>query len=532
MLKALLKKQLMEVFRGYFYDARKNKGRSKGATIAWFVFFAVVMFGILGGMFTSTALSLCAPLAAQGVGWLYYCIMGMLSLLLGAFGSAFSTYAGLYLAKDNDLLLSMPIPVRTIIASRLLNVYLLGTLYSAVVWIPVMIVGWVQTTCTLRTVLGGLVLLGCISLLVLCLSCVLGWVIAKISQKLKNKSVITALLAIVLITAYYFFYFKAQTLMQSLTVNAIEYGERIRGAAYAMYEFGLAGTGSYKAMLCVAAATLVLCAAVWLLLQKSFLRIATATGAVPKKQYRESAAKQRSVGRALLAKEAARFLSSPNYMLNCGLGVIMLPAAGVLLLIKDHAIVGTLEEVFGAGSGCAAVLLCGAACVVASMNDPTAPSVSLEGRSLWVVRSLPVDTIQVLRAKVTLHILLTAVPMLVCAVCAAIILPESFAVRVLFVLVCLCVTVLQALWGMTMGLMKPDLEWTNEVTPVKQNIYVAFSLFGMWLYAMLLFAPYLLVSRMVGPAVYLAASGGLTVLLSALLYRRLKTKGVEQFESL
>ena len=126
----------------------------------------------------------------------------------------------------------------------------------------------------------------------------------------------------------------------------------------------------------------------------------------------------------------------------------------------------------------------------------------------------------------------TSVPRLVGAGCAASILPESFAVRVLFVLVCLCVTVLQALWGMTMGLMKPDLEWTNEVTPVKQNIYVAFSLFGMWLYAMLLFAPYLLVSRMVGPAVYLAASGGLTVLLSALLYRRLKTKGVEQFESL
>ena len=112
MLKVLLKKQLMEVFRAYFYDAKKNKGRTKASTIAWFAFFVVIMVGVLGGMFTMMAKGLCAPLAEQGVLWLYYCIMGLLSILLGAFGSVFSTYAGLYLAKDNDLLLSMPIPAR------------------------------------------------------------------------------------------------------------------------------------------------------------------------------------------------------------------------------------------------------------------------------------------------------------------------------------------------------------------------------------------------------------------------------------
>ena len=37
----------------------------------------------------------------------------MLAIVLGAFGSVFNTYSSLYLAKDNDLLLSMPIPVRT-----------------------------------------------------------------------------------------------------------------------------------------------------------------------------------------------------------------------------------------------------------------------------------------------------------------------------------------------------------------------------------------------------------------------------------
>ena len=35
MLKLLVKKQLFEIFRSYFYDAKKNKARTKGATIGY-----------------------------------------------------------------------------------------------------------------------------------------------------------------------------------------------------------------------------------------------------------------------------------------------------------------------------------------------------------------------------------------------------------------------------------------------------------------------------------------------------------------
>ena len=55
------------------------------------------------------------------MGWLYFTLMGLVAIFLGAFGSVFNTYSSLYLAKDNDLLLSLPIPVRVIIASRLLS---------------------------------------------------------------------------------------------------------------------------------------------------------------------------------------------------------------------------------------------------------------------------------------------------------------------------------------------------------------------------------------------------------------------------
>ena len=49
MLKLLLKKQFLEIFQVYFYDAKKNKARSKTSTAMYFVLFFLLVFGLLGG---------------------------------------------------------------------------------------------------------------------------------------------------------------------------------------------------------------------------------------------------------------------------------------------------------------------------------------------------------------------------------------------------------------------------------------------------------------------------------------------------
>ena len=46
MLKTLLKKQMAEIFRNYFYDPKKNKMRSRGATIAYIALYVLLMAGV------------------------------------------------------------------------------------------------------------------------------------------------------------------------------------------------------------------------------------------------------------------------------------------------------------------------------------------------------------------------------------------------------------------------------------------------------------------------------------------------------
>lgn len=87
MLKTLVKKQLMEIFRSYFYDAKKNQKRSTLSTALFIVFFVLIMVGLLGGIFTFLSITLCDAMTFVGMDWLYFALMGLMAIFLGAFGS-------------------------------------------------------------------------------------------------------------------------------------------------------------------------------------------------------------------------------------------------------------------------------------------------------------------------------------------------------------------------------------------------------------------------------------------------------------
>ena len=69
MLKLLVKKQLTEIFRAYIYDAKKNRARSKAATVGYIIFFVLLMVGVIGGMFTVLSLTMCRSMAKAGMSW-------------------------------------------------------------------------------------------------------------------------------------------------------------------------------------------------------------------------------------------------------------------------------------------------------------------------------------------------------------------------------------------------------------------------------------------------------------------------------
>ncbi len=535
MLKTLLRKQMTEIFRSYFYDAKKNKARTKKNTVVLLLLFGLVMIVVMGALFGFLSQYLCNAMAGAGLTWLYFALMTLAAILLGTFGSVFNTYAGLYLAKDNDLLLSMPIPVRYIMASRLLGVYLIGLMYSGVVILPAVIVSWFIMPVSPLAVVGGLLLVVVSSAIVLILSCALGWVVAKVSRKLKNKSIITVLIGLLCFGAYWFFYYNAQNMLTELVENSVLYGEKIRGAAYPLYLLGRMGEGDPAAILVWTLGTAVLLALTLYIIAHGFIRMATSSGSSDHAVYREKNVRTASPFGALRRREFARFLGSPTYILNCAMGALLGVILSVFLLIRNgwaHGLLATLFEGFDVPLVRFAPIAAALACMVLSSIAITAPSVSLEGKTVWLSQSLPVTPWQVLRAKLEVHVWIGSVPAILCGAATAVVLRLPVAAAVPAVLLPFLFNLLSAAFGLFLNLLHPNLTWVSEITPIKQSMSVMLALFAGWGYAALIGAGGFFLSAHVPTWAVLWIGSALTALLSLLLLRWLRSRGTRIFANL
>ena len=525
MLKVLLKKQLSEIFRSYYYDAKKNRARSKGATAFYMILFVFLAVGVLGGMFSLLSLIVCGPLAEAGMSWLYFAIMGLLAIFLGVFGSVFNTYSGLYLARDNDLLLSMPIPVRNLLTARLLGVYIMGALYSGVIMLPAIVVYFIYISAAPSTIICSLLLFLNITVFVLTLSCALGYVVAKVSTKLKNKSFITVILSLLFVAIYYFFYFKAQALINDLINNAALYGDKIKASAYPIYLFGQAGTGKFSAIFAVTLFVGALFFLTWYRMSKTFIKVATSSGKSEKRKYKKSDIKTGSQNTALIKKEFRRFTSNSGYMLNSGFGVLMLLLGGAALLIKHREIGTALSELLGEGNGLMAVLLSGAICLILSTVTVAAPSVSLEGKNLWILQSLPINPRQVIWAKISVQLLLSAVPSFFCVLCGFTVYRFS-AIQAAMIFVTISVNLMfWALLQMNLGIKLVNLNWTSELTPIKQGGAVGFSMLFGFICPLILIGGALFLGKKISYIGCMAAFSLILAVLCIIMYYRLFKKG-------
>ena len=534
MLKLLVKKQLMEIFKAYFYDAKKNKGRSKAKIIIMFLLFVVLMVGVMGGIFGYAADQLCQPLVMIGMDWFYFAMMGLLAVFLGVFGSVFNTYAGLYLSKDNDQLLSLPIPEKYIIISRLIAVYLMSLIYSAVVFVPTIVIYFLTVPVQGMALFESILMMLLISMISMVMSCLLGWLVAKISLKVKNKSFITVVVTLVLIAAYYYVYFKVMNSMGEFLKNAAVYGVGIKKNVYGIYMFGMVGCGDIKSIVVCTVIVVLASVLTWYVLKRSFISMATASGSVKKIKYVEKRAKEASATSALLRKEFQKFTSSANYMLNCGLGIIFFPVIAVTMVIKGQDFSGSIANVFSDKPGLIQLMLFGVLCLTMSMIDTGAPSVSLEGKSIWILQSLPVDPWTVLKQKMKMQFLLIVIPLTITIpVLMFYFRTDNIGLAIGFVLATYLFMTFRILWDMFWGVKFANINWTNETAPVKQGAAAMISIFsGMGITAAVILIFVMEGYKAMDVMTYFYVLSGILICIDIPLFLWLRKRGAEAFSRL
>lgn len=536
--KTLLKKQLLELFSSLVRKKGNQKRRTGNGTIALYLLLFLFVAFSFGMLFFQMAQTLCAPLIQAGLGWMYFALMGLIATALGIIGSVFHTYSALYHAKDNELLLSMPIPPSSILFSRMLSCYITSFLFEAVVLIPSILAYSTVEANTTVSLLFQVLLLFLLPLFALAASCFLGWLIALLTAHIRgNKSIFTVLLSLLFLAGYYYLYAQASHYLQLILLNQDSISKTIQTAIFPAYQMGLAAEGNFCSFLLFAGMVLFVFALVYLVLSLSFLSLTTKKRGKTARQLQKTGTVYRSGTQrsALLHKELRYFKSSATYMLNCGLGIVFLLAATVFLFLKAgwlKTLLSELAQYLPDISGWIPLMACGFICLLAATIDITSPSISLEGKRLWIIQSMPIPAWDILWAKEKLHLLMAFPPALLCAIAVDVVLQPDILTAFL-ILICTALFVLFcATLGLVMNLKRPVLNWSNEATPIKQSASVIFSMLGSWAAVLVLGGICLLLRNLFSPTLLLLLCTVLLGLLSFLLLRWVKEKGTKLFAAL
>ena len=476
---------------------------------------------------------LCEPFHMLEIDWLYFCMAGIMALVLMFVGSIFMTQAQLFEAKDNELLLSMPIRPGDILFSRMIVLYVYNLVFGLLVMLPAgyayLECAGVQTSMLFSYVIVTLLL----PLLSMTLASLFGWLIAVLSSRVRNKSLFTMIFSLAFLGLYLYGYSRINVYIQALILHGEIFAERIKGAALPLYYLGNSmAAGDLRQLLVTVLCLILPFALVYALLSKCFIRITTTKRGFAKAIYKEQRMKVGSGKKALLYKELRHFTASPVYMMNGSLGVIFLLVSVVAILIKREELMQYLGAV-GQISDQLVLLMPLALCAMSSTNIITAPSVSLEGKNLWILRSMPVATKDILLTKVKMQLCICLPAVILAAVVWGAVLQVGTLGMVLSVLMSVIANVMFALLGVVVNLKLPKMDWISETAAVKQSASTLVDMFGAMALVLIPGALYLTVlDGMILPELF---GIGLTVvyaLISVLLYRYLCTRGCRIFEEL
>ena len=529
MFRALLKTRFLALnsylFRGY------NKGKNHGPLFK--LGMGALVIYIIGAMFLSFSMlfvTLCKPLMNMGLEWLYFALAGIVATALSFIGSVFLAQTQLYSARDNDLLLSMPIPPGLILASRMGMLLLLNYLYQTFILIPAVWIYFDAAGAEPSSLIMFILVFLLLPLIPLTLSCIVGWIIALIVARLRNKNIITMILSLGFLAAYFIVFSQMNRYITALVEKGAAIADAIKKVVFPAYHMGLAITeGNILSLVIFALCAIIPFAIVYVILSKSFIRIATSKRGANKIKYKEEALKVSSARGALIKKELRHFVSSPMYMLNSALGIIFILILAGGAIVKRDMIFQVLEIApeFRSFTG---PLLCIILSGLTATNFISAPSISLEGKNLWIAQSLPVDGGEVLMSKAYMHMIVCIPPLLITSTVCNVIFDLSLISRIFLYLLPIAVTVFTAFLGVAINLKFPKFDWVNETVAVKQGISSLIAMFGSMAFVALPVIIYVkFLMENLSADIYLIICTGVFALLSLALVRYLKTRGRKIF---
>ena len=533
MLKKLFKIQMISAYQTVFFSGgKKTKKLTPVKIVLWTL---LVLYVLCSIFFSVTAMlyNMAAGLIPIGLDYLYFAVIAIMAFGMSVTYTIFMCRSLFFEAKDNQLLLSMPIKPSHILGSRLLVLAILDLASSLIFLLPAagVYVYFKAPPVTFYAyfIIGVLAL----QLLSITLSSLLGYLVSTISTHVKNKAFFTTGISLILLGGYLWGYTYLTTSMFKMVENGASIGAAIKNNLPPFYYFGDAlGSGSITSLLFLIIWCAVPFFSMYFILSKAFIFLSSPqNNRIKKTAYNEGMLRDGGVFSALLKKEFHKFLNTPSYLLNCGLSYLLSVSFGVYFLIKGPDLLELMFADIPRVSAFLIPILILLLSFLAAMSFSTAPSISLEGKNLWILKSIPVKSSTILNAKISMNLILGLSTLLFVDICIITRLSPSLSDALLIILIPFSVQIFVAQEGLICNLLFPKFDATNDTIVVKQSLSVLLSTLISFALIAILVTPYIIFRDSISFSLF----GGLTVvfinILSVAAYRLIVTKGVRMFET-
>ena len=489
----LLKVQITMIWTTQVMGARKNFEKKVGANALpivggiFAVVGAIIMMVYIYGVATGVALAGFTRLLPL-VGIIFGALPGVILTFVKANGVLFAY-------KDYDFIMSLPIKKSTIIYSRVAALYAAEGIWSFAIMLPVFLAYFTFEAVTIPRLIGALFALILGPNLAVSAAILLAFAVAALAAKLHFKSlgmVIGGIFGLLFMVAYLFFIF-------TLSFNADKLGAAGNFQATVFSVASSVGlvylpslwiadffrSGSFVSFLLFVLVSVGAPAAIVAIISRFNDRInALVSEDKVQKKFTTKQISTKSVTPfvALIRKEIQTIIGYPavfvNMLFGCLLMVILafislffntssivanfVPASEVpRYLPLARTIFGMATTWFGTSMFCAA--------------NSAAISYSLEGRSNWLMATMPVSSRQIFGAKIAVNMLYVAFFSILTQIFFLI--PGHITIETALrnVILPLCIVFLVANVGLAIDIRRPNFDWTSVIDITKRSLSVTVS---------------------------------------------------------
>lgn len=500
----------------------------------WILLSIVILLSmvIIAGASFSYSYALAMTFEQIGRMDLLLAIMMAATSLVGFFTTIYKAGDVLFGFKDYDLIMSLPIRTSHVVASRVIQLYVLNLFFSLIVMVPAGVVYAMKINPGELYYLYFLITLLFIPLVPIIAATIIGALISWVSSRFKGSRIINLVLTFAVIIAFMLGSFRMNGNEQLL----MNLGTQLADMIFKLYPL----TAMYVDAVCsYQVDSLLLFIAISVLAFMLFTYVLgtqfkaihtglTTSHASSKYQMREL--RTSSPFHALYKKELRRYMSSSLYILNTSIGMVFLLVISIVLLFVSSETLGQLLEIPEL-SGYLSRLAPMIVSLFVVMSCTAACSISLEGQNLWILKSSPVSKQTILLSKVAVNLTVTIPITVISCGMLMISLRTGWIESLLMLVIPITYACYSAMIGVLVNLKLPNLAWTSEVTAIKQSAAVIVSMVISFIslaipvgLSMLLFG--------VNGNMLLFAFAVMMSLLCGLVYRYIQVHGERLFQAL